>query len=398
MTQTQAPAEATARFTATHRDLSTALKTVALGVSSRPVVPILGGVLAETRDGALTLRGFDFETAVSVRVDCDAASDGLSVLHLGELKNVLAASVAGEKAAVAAATPVSLDGGLLSTPDMAVPLDVLPPEEYPAFPPAAPAVATVDGADWFRQLDRVLPAAGSDDTRPVLTSVHVRVADGVLRLTASDCYRLAVAEVKATEGGREATEFLVSAAVLAEMSKLLGKHTGPVTVGADPDGWVTFTAGPVTVTTRSRSLVNDFPKVWNMIPAEATPVSVRADREALVRAVRKASALSKAKGLKAPRVHLDFGPDGLVVSPGLDVAEEQARVRGIPAPGEPLAGGVLDGPLKVNGIFLLDALRAFSGETLVVHAQAPSRPFLLTDGVSVAGEGFRLLLMPVRIR
>jgi DNA polymerase III sliding clamp (beta) subunit (PCNA family) len=288
MTQTQAPAEATARFTATHRDLSTALKTVALGVSSRPVVPILGGVLAETKDGALTLRGFDFETAVSVRVDCDAASDGLSVLHLGELKNVL--------------------------------------------------------------------------------------ADGVLRLTASDGYRLAVAEVKATEGGREATEFLVSAAALAEMSKLLGKHTGPVTVGADPDGWVTFTAGPVTVTTRSRSLVNDFPKVWNMIPAEATPVSVRADREALVRAVRKASALSKAKGLKAPRVHLDFGPDGLVVSPGLDVAEEQARVRGIPAPGEPLAGGVLDGPLKVNGTFLL------------------------TDGVSVAGEGFRLLLMPVRIR
>jgi DNA polymerase-3 subunit beta len=117
-----------------------------------------------------------------------------------------------------------------------------------------------------------------------------------------------------------------------------------------------------------------------------------------VRAVRKASALSKAKGLKVPRVHLDFGPDGLTVSPGLDVAEEQARVRGIPAPGEPLAGGVLDGPLKVNGTFLLDALRAFSGDTLVVHAQAPSRPFLLTDGVSVAGEGFRLLLMPVRIR
>lgn len=402
MTQTTAPAEAPARFTAAHRTLADALKTVALGISARPPVPVLGGVLAETRNGVLTLRGFDYETSVSVRVDAAVADgEGRSLLHLGEVKNVLAAVVAGEKAAVAAATRVHLGDGVLSTDDLAVPLGTMPLVDYPEFPQDAPARVTVDGAEWFRQVARVLPAACSDDTLPALTHVHLRIADGALRLSATDRYRLAVAEMDATDGGRDVAEALIPAALLAGMAKLLDKHTGPVTVGtlhADYGDWVTITVGPVTVTARCTAAVEDFPKVWGLIPSEATPLSVRADRAALVRAVRKAAALSKAKGLKAPRVHLEFGSDGITVSPGMEDPAEQPKVRGIVSPGELLAGRELAAPLMVNGAFLLDALGMFDGDALVLHAQTAAKPFLFTDTESVAGDGFRLLHMPVHIR
>ncbi|MFH8805256.1 hypothetical protein ACH4F6_37900 [Streptomyces sp. NPDC017936] len=397
-TPTKAPADAQARFTATHRELSDALKVVALGIAPRPTVPVLGGVMAETRDGVLTLRGFDYETSVSVRVDGEAGDDGLSLLHFHGLRDVLAASVAGEKAAVAAATRITVDGTVLSTDDFTVPLDTLKPAEYPAFPPDAPAQVTVDGAEWFRQVARVLPATGTDLTLPALTHVHLRIADGVLRLSATDRYRLAVAEVDATGDGA-VTEAMVPSWLLDKVTKLLGKHTGPVTVGVDTGSdWITFTVGPVTITTRATADASDFPKVWDIIPTEATPLSVRADREALVRAVRKATALSKAKGLsKGPRVHLKFGPDGITVSPGMEDPVEQPKVRGIATAGELLAGRALDGPLIVNGLFLLDALGTFAGDTLVLHAQTPTKPFLLTDGASVAGDGFRLLHMPIRV-
>ena len=79
MTETKAPTEAPARFTATHRTLTDALKVVALGVAAKPVVPILGGMVAETRDGAVVLRGFDYETSVSVRVDGEGGADGRSL-------------------------------------------------------------------------------------------------------------------------------------------------------------------------------------------------------------------------------------------------------------------------------------------------------------------------------
>lgn len=399
-TQTQAPAEAPARFTTAHRTLSDALKIVALGVADRPIVPVLGGVMAETRNGTFTLRGFDYETSVTVRVDGEADEDGLTLLNFSELKQVMAAAVAGEKSAVAARTQVRVDGEVLSTTDLAVPLSTLPLEEYPAFPPDASSQVTVDGAEWFRQVARVLPAAGSDDTRPVLTYVHIRAVDGILSLTASDGYRVAIAEVTATEGGQSETVALVPAWLLARMATLLGKHTGPVTVGvAEDEGWVTFTVGAVTVTVRCPADLNDYPIIRNFLPSEAAPLTVRADREALVRAVRKASALSKAKGLKVGRVHLEFARDGVtVVSPGLEDDAEQSRVRGVEVACELLADASLDGPLKANGVFLLEALGSFTGDTLVLHAQTSAKPFLLTDGPSVAGEGYRHMLMPVRVR
>lgn len=395
-TQTQAPEQAPARFTTTHRTLSDALKTVALGIAARPIVPVLGGVVAETAGGALTLRGFDYETSVSVRVDGEADGDGVSLLNFYDLKNVLAASVAGEKTAVASRTPVRVDGGVLSTPDLAVPLNTLPLAEYPAFPPDAPGQVTVDGAEWFAQVARVLPAAGRDDTVPVLTYVHLRIAGGTLRLTATDRYRVTVGEVEATNGGRAETTALVPAWLLGKMSGLLGKHTGPVTVGVH-DGWVTFTVGAVTVTVRCPADVSEFPGIWDLFPSDALPLAVRVDREAMVRAVRKATALSKAKGLKQPRVLLEFDPAGMTVSPGLDEAAGQARVRGVAVDGETLSGVDLAAPLTVNGVFLLDALGTFAGPTVTVHARTPLKPFVLTDGADIAGDGFRHMLMPVQV-
>ncbi|MER7488695.1 hypothetical protein ABTY20_22880 [Streptomyces sp. NPDC126497] len=395
-TQTQAPEQVPARFTTTHRALSDALKTVALGIADRPLVKVLGGVMAETADGALTLRGFDYETSVTVRVDGEAGPDGRSLLDLGELKNVLAAAVAGEKTADAARTPVTVDDGVLSTPDLAVPLGTLPLEDYPAFPPDVPAQVTVDGAEWFGQVARVLPAAGRDDTLPVMTYVHLRIAGGVLRLTASDRYRVTVGEVKAVEGGRAETAALVPAWLLEKMAKLLGKHTGPVVIGVDGD-WATLAVGAVTVTVRCTADVSKYPDIWGLIPSDALPLAVRMDREALARAVRKAHAVSKAKLPKEPLVLLEFGPAGVTVSPGLRDETAQARVRGVVVDGETLAGADLGAPMAVDGLFLLDALGTFAGPTVTVHARTPLKPYVLTDGDAVTGDGFVHMLMPMRV-
>lgn len=395
-TQTQAPAEAPARFTTTHRVLSDALKTVALGVAPKPPVPILGGVLVETRDNVLTLRAFDYGTAVTVRVGGAADGDGVSLLHHAELKNVLAAAVAGEKPAAAAATRVRLDDAVLSTPELAVPLGTMPLEEYPAFPQDAPGQVTVDGAEFFRQAARVLPAVCTDFTLPMLTHVHLRIARGVLRLTATDRYRVTVAEVPALSGGRAETVALIPAWLLEKLVKLLGKYDGPLTLGVRDD-FVTLTAGAVTVTVRATAPADEFPRIWGMLPTEALPVSVRVDREALTRAVRKAYALSKAKVRDNPLVALDFTPDGVTVSPKVE-ATDQARVRGVAVAGEALADGSLGAPMFVNGMFLLDGLGTFTGQTVVVHARTPNKPYVLTDGGDVAGEGFVHMLMPVRLR
>lgn len=388
-------------FTAAQGELAAALKAVSLAVADRPIAPVLGGVVIETRPGSVTLRAFDFETSVSVRVTGDADGEGRELVDCGELRRMLAAAVVGEKPAAATRTPVRVGDGALSTPDFKMPLKTLPPEEYPAFPEDVPASVTVDGAEWFRQLARVLPAAATDDLRPVLRNVHLVTGGGGVSLTATNAYRIATAEVPAEDGGWFETEALVPAGLLVEVSRLLGRHTGPVTLGVraeDGLGWVTLTVGPVTITTRYPA-TGGFPNVEGFMPAEGTPLAVQADRDALVRAVRKAVALAKAKTDRdpkiPPRVLLEFGPAGVTVSPDLTTDAEQARVRGILVPGKPLAGEGLDEPARFTGTYLLDALGAFGGESVVLHAQGPFRPLLFTDGLSVGGVGYRHLVMPL---
>lgn len=388
-------------FTAAQGELAAALKAVSLAVADRPIAPVLGGVVIETRPGSVTLRAFDFETSVSVRVTGDADGEGRELVDCGELRRMLAAAVVGEKPAAATRTPVRVGDGTLSTPDLTMPLKTLPLEEYPAFPEDVPASVTVDGAEWFRQLARVLPAAATDDMRPALRNVHMVTCGGGVFLTATDAYRIATAEVLAEDGGWFETEALVPAGLLVEVSRLLGGYTGPVTLGVRvEDGFarVTLTAGPVTITTRGGK--GAFPDVEAVMPAEQTPLSVQAGRDALVRAVRKAVALAKAKtdrNPKAPpRVRLEFGSAGVTVSPDLSTEDEQARVRGILVPGKPLAGESLDGPARLNGAYLLDALGAFGGESVVLHARGQFKPLLFTDGLSVGGVGYRHLIMPVK--
>lgn len=397
------PTEVPAQFSVTHRALTDALKVVALAVPKHSMIPAQYGVVADAQGSTVTLRTFDFETAVKVRVDAEPGGTGRSLLSHAELKDVLAASVAGETTAAAARTPVSVAGDVLSTPDLSVPLNMLELGEYPAFPPAAPPLVTVDGAEFFRQMARVLPAVTTDATMPALSCVRIEIRGGALRMTATDRYRVAVADVPAQgwDGGEPDATALVPGGVLTRVARLLGKYTGPVSVGVHaPYGetLATLTVGPAEFTVRGT--LGDYPEVEKtLMPATACPVTTEVDLAALVKAVRKAAALAKAKNGKLNTVGLVFQPDGQVtVSPWVADTGAQAKVRGVNVPGSAVVGGGgLDAPLWANGTFLLDALGAFTGDTVTVHWRTLGSPFLLTDGHNVAGEGYRHLMMPVRL-
>lgn len=403
-TTTEAPAAevqptvAPAQFSVAHRALTDALGIVALAVPKATNIPAQYGVIADAQGSTVTLSAFDFETAVTVRVDAEPGGTGRSLLSHAELKQVLAAAVAGETTAVAARTPVSVAGDVLSTPDLSVPLNMLELAEYPALPPAAPPMVTVDGTEFFRQLARVLPAAGSDYTLPTMSCVRVEIKGGALRMTATDRYRIAVAEVPADgwDGGEPDATALVPADLLTLVAKRLGKYTGPVSVGVHaPHGGTlaTFAIGAVEVTVRGRE--GDFPRVENIMPTEARPVTVQADRAAMAKAVRKATALAKAKGDgKSVAVRIEFGPDGrMSVAPKVD-DEVQAKVRGV-AVASTTDGEAPCEALGFNGAYLLDALGSFAGDMITLHIEQGRKPLLLTDGPGIAGEGYRHLLMPL---
>ncbi|MDX5578546.1 hypothetical protein PV779_66975, partial [Streptomyces sp. ID01-9D] len=193
MSQQPAPV-ATAHVTAPYGSLADALKIAEFGTVCAPT-PAQSSVLIEADDTGLTLRTHDYETAVSITLPTATVTRaGTSLLPLAQLTKSLKAMVAGETKATAARTTVTLDGDLLSTDHLTVPLAALPVGEFaPATKPAPPA-AHLDAQELHHQLQRVIPAAGRDDTLPTLTGVQVTLTDR-LTLSTTDRYRFAVAHL-----------------------------------------------------------------------------------------------------------------------------------------------------------------------------------------------------------
>lgn len=405
-----APPLPAARFRASHRELTDAMNLAALAVPSRPPVPVMRGIIAHARGRSVTISAYDYQVAVSVTVPAEAGSTGRSLLDHEELTKVLAAAVAGETKADAQRMSVAVDAEQLSTPDVSVPLTALSLEDYPPLPePVAPR-ATLDAPEFFRQLARVLPAAGKDDTLPVLTCVQMKLTADTLTLYATDRYRLTEAQVSAEpwdEADAATAATSVPAEALRTIAKRLGAYAGPVSIGIRDgnDGAVTFRIGSAELTLRTVS-ADDFPHLQKLIPTTAdTDTAVTVTRASLIKAGKKAHALLKAKGMAGGHALFQWdAAAAMTLAPGIG-SEEQDKVRGAAVTSSVARGdaAALQGRrMAMNAAFLLVALDAFTSDTVTIHlprAQGTSYfgRVLFTEGPDIGGNRYRHVVMAVRL-
>ncbi|WP_351230129.1 DNA polymerase III subunit beta [Streptomyces sp. NPDC002133] len=406
------PAEPTAHFAGMHAQIAEALNIAEFGVPTQAQPTAQRGVLIQTSRDRLTLSTFDFWTAVSVTVPVGTpVAKGRSLLDFVELKKALAAMVAGEIKTVAARTPVSLAGDLLATEHITVPITTLDLGAFTHPPEAVPAMATMDAQEFLAQLNRVLPTAGRDGTLPTLTGVQITLEGETLTLAATDRYRFAVAEVPAgatVHPLEKPLTALIPAGILAPLARRLKSYDGRVGIGIIEDGKgaiarATLSMGDTTIT--MRPLEGSLPKYDSLFPTECD-TSVRVDRATVVRAAKKCQALISAKGEKNTPVAFAWGDDGtLTLAPRIGTVDDQARTKGMTVPSTITHGNAdtLRGrALALNPAFLLDAIGTFASDTVTMHIRAVedgqiTKPVLLTEGPEMDGDGYRHLLMPVRL-
>ncbi|GAA2522850.1 DNA polymerase III subunit beta [Streptomyces longisporus] len=365
----------------------------------------------QTGRNKVTFSSFDFETAVRITLPAETpVAQGNSLLDFTELKKALAAMVAGETKAVAARTLVALAGDLLTTEHLSVPITALDIHEYVHAAEPAPVLAELDAQAFLAHLNRVLPAAGRDDTLPALTGIQLTLAGETLTLAATDRYRFAVADVPApaTKNSLEKPiTTLIPASVLGALAKRFKTHDGTLGIGmvtTDTEApRATFSLGGTTITVRS--LHGSLPPHNKLFP-KTRKASVRIDRATAVRAVKKCHALIKAKGDKYSPVCFTWADDGtLTLAPRVGEASDQARVKGMTIPSEITHGtaeAVQGTRLPLNPAFLLNALATFTDDTITLHVQETTdgqatKPVLLTTGPSMRGDTYRHLLMPIRL-
>ena len=373
------------KFRVEREALGEAVAWVARALPSRPVVPVLAGLLLEATADGLVLSCFDYEISARVRIDADVEEAGTALVP-GRLLAEITRSLPSQSAEfTSAADAVSLTCG--SAEFMLV---SLPIEDFPALPEPPAAAGTVDGGILAAAAGQVVPAASRDDTLPMLTGVCLDFDGDTITLAATDRYRLAVREVPwmpADPDLRAAA--LVPARTLADVARTMAAGV-PVTIaygasstgsqatpaaalGSDvrgsgeprpAEGMISFEGGGRRLT--ARLIAGEFIRYRSRFPAE---FGCRAEVPAgpFIEAVRRVSLVAD----RASPVQLAFGPGLVVVE-----AQAEGRARAVETVAADFEG---DEPvIAFNPHYLLDGLAAAAAAG---SARAPATP---ADGSAAA--------------
>ena len=204
------------RFVVERDALAEAVAWIARSLPSRPVLPVLSGLLLQAAADGLTMSCFDYEVSARISIDADVTEPGTALVP-GRLLAEITRSLPGHPVEVDDKDDVTLTCGPASFS-----LVTLPIGEYPRLPELARLAGTVDGGVFATAIGQVTPAASRDDTLPVITGVNVEIEDDTLTLVATDRYRLAIRELgwSPARPGTSST-LLVPAKTLADAARMM---------------------------------------------------------------------------------------------------------------------------------------------------------------------------------
>ncbi|MGZ4150472.1 MAG: DNA polymerase III subunit beta [Actinomycetota bacterium] len=353
--------------------LSEALQTVQRGVSSRPGIPALTGVLLEAaEEGRLTLTTTDLEVSARLAIDVQVGEAGVALVParlLGDtVKSLSDAPVEFETDQSQARIRCAAYEGTLR---------LLPAEDFPGLQEPGGTRVEAAASAFAEAVSQVARAASRDEARPVLTGVLVEISREGCVLVATDSYRLAVRELVATADG-EAKAIVPERALTEAGRAASADDKGTVEVLVD-ESQISFRAGGLTLT--SRLIEGEFPNYRQLLP-ETHESRLTVSRQQLLDAVRRVGLLAR----DTTPVRLEFNALGVKLSsssPDLGQAVETVEAR---YEGEDLTAAF-------NPQYLIDGLNAAVGESVRLDVRDGLKP-----GV-VHGEGdeFSYLVMPVRL-
>jgi DNA polymerase III subunit beta len=323
------------RFVVERDALAEAVAWVARSLPTRPVLPVLSGLLLQAAADGLTLSCFDYEVSARIRVPADVAEPGTALVP-GRLLAEITRSL--PELPVEVGDADDSDDVALTCGPASFSLVTLPIGEYPQLPELPRPAGTVDGGTLATAIGQVTPAASRDDTLPVITGVNVEIKGDTITLVATDRYRLAIRELGWNPARPDVhSTLLVPARTLTDAARMMtpgvpvrimlnagGRPEGTLAAQADQVGslpaagaMIGFEAGERRLTTRL--IAGEYIKYSSKFPEE---FGSRGDMPAaaLAEAVRRVALVAE----RGSSVRLSFGPGKVTIEAG---AKGQARAR-----------------------------------------------------------------------
>lgn len=374
------------------QDLNTHLSLTIHAVPSRPPNPVLANVrlTACAKKQRLELTAFDLSLGIRTSFPAQIESGGQVTLPAKLLKDIVSRLPDGE-------LTLESDG---DTPQTSLvsssgryQVQGMSAEEFPELP-------AIDGGkeiclstdSLIDGLRGTLFAASSDDTKQVLTGVHLAVRADGLEFAATDGHRLAVVEaVNTTEdtpmdlGKDEVLEVTVPAQALRELERTIGKRAGTDVVKLCFDeGQAIFEIEDRRLT--ARTLEGSYPVYRQLIPRQFEN-QANVDRKGLLGALERIATIADRKN---NIVKFSFDSEAQQLTLSVDAADVGSGRESLAAQ---ISGDSLD--IAFNVRYVMESLRNLQSTEIQLQLNTPTSPVILTP---LGGTKMIHLVMPIGIR
>jgi DNA polymerase-3 subunit beta len=368
--------------------LQRGLAQVSRAVATKTTFPVLSNVLIEAEDGTLKLAATNQEIGISSWMPAQVAEPGRITVDarlLSEFVNSLPNDV------VRLETESGRVVLRVHGPGADAEINGVDAEEFPRFPQTEETSfsAKVDPQILREMIAQVEFAAATDDSRPVLAGVLIRLEEDRLTLAAADGFRLAVREGELVASVPERLDIIVPARGLRELARLIGDRSEPLELLVTPN------RGQLVVRTDdseffSRLIDGTFPDFRQIVPREfATRLEL--GRDDFLTAVRRAGFFARDNN-DVVRVTSKAPSDELM--PGNVEISATAAERG--SSQSEISAGISgpDGQIAFNSRYLLDVLTVLRSGRVVLSMNGPNQAGVVRP---LEGDAYTYVIMPMVI-
>lgn len=364
------------------------LNDVQRAISTKVTIPVLTGLKMALTENGLTLTGSDADISIEATIQSTDPDAQLLIEEPGSI--VLPARFFGEivkklpektmTITVADAFQTTITSGPASFN-----INGLDPNSYPRLPEISATEKLTLSADILKQvISQTVIAVSKQESRPILTGVHLKVNEQQLTAVATDSHRLSQRKLTLENGDNLEYDVIIPGKSLDELAKILTDDIEEVDLQIT-ENQVLFTAGAIQF--YSRLLEGNYPDTDRLIPTEST-TQVEFESNTLLASVERASLLSHASQNNVVRLVFDPEAQKATIysnSPELGHVEEDLKF-------EQLTGEKLD--ISFNPDYMKDALRSFGQTNIKIAFTSALRPFTLVP--SEDADNFVQLITPVR--
>lgn len=358
--------------------LVNALSTASRTVATKSAISALEGIYIQA-GSELTLTGYNLETGITVKIPADIDESGACVFPARLFFDIVR-KLPDEMVHISVDDNmhVSIQCGISSFTIAAEGGD-----DYPNLPEVEQAGAITMPQNALRKLISGTIFAVSDNmARPIHTGCLFEVEQSTITMVAVDGYRLAKRVYHCETANASQLKFVVPAAALREVEKILADTDEPVTFSLGSKH-ILFTIGDATLI--CRVLEGEFLDWRRVVPTD-NGIILTANVAALTASIERVGLIVSEK-IKSP-VHCKFTQNlaDFKTSTTIGAAHDVCAV----------AGDGKDLEIGFNCRYLLDALKAVSGDTVTLELSNGLSPIVMTPVDD--NHDFAYMVLPVRLK